>query len=340
MPFRHLFACCVLLGVLVSACSGESGSSAEAASGPSSSLSSEPTASPDSRTDETSSSETPESRATSEAKPTQTPTPKPTLPGGGRKIFPDHRLVGFAGGRSPAFGRLEVSELKSAAAALDEIIPKYEANGRTVLPVYELISVIAHGSATDSGLYRTVEPDEVIQTYLDAAREHGALLLLNVQPGRSKFLDDVKLLEKWLLEPDVGLALDPEWAVGEGEVPGQTYGSTTGAELDAVAAYVSRLVAENNLPEKAVIFHQVHPSVVRDEGELREHPGVALVKSVDGIGAREDKEATWNRLMPTKPKHVRAGFKLFFEEDTQHGRLMTPKQVLALKPLPEYVLYE
>ncbi|WP_165368099.1 hypothetical protein, partial [Phytoactinopolyspora endophytica] len=221
-----------------------------------------------------------------------------------------------------------------------ELIEDYEVDGRTVLPVYELITVIAHGSATDNGLYRTFEPDEVIEDYLEAAREHGALLLLNVQPGRSDFLDDVQQLERWLLEPDVGLALDPEWAVGDGEVPGRTYGSTTGAELDSVAEYVSGLVTENDLPEKAVVFHQVHESVVQDEEDLGEHPGVALVKSVDGIGSRESKEETWDRLMPPRAEPVHAGFKLFFDEDAEHGPLMTPEQVLALEPLPEYVLYE
>ncbi|NDL60084.1 hypothetical protein [Phytoactinopolyspora mesophila] len=272
--------------------------------------------------------------------PTPEPEPEPTLPNGATSIFPEHRLVGFSGGRSPAFGRLDAEDLDGAAAELDEIIPDYEVDGRTVLPVYELIAIIAHPSPTASGLYRTVEPDEVIRDYLEAAREHEALLLLNVQPGRSGFLDDVQLLEEWLREPDVGLALDPEWAVGDGEVPGQTYGSTTGSELDSVAEYVSALVAEENLPEKVIVFHQVHESVVEDEDDLGEHPGVEIVKSVDGIGARADKEATWDRVIATMPEHVRAGFKLFFEEDTRHGPLMTPEQVLALEPLPEYVLYE
>ncbi|NED98424.1 hypothetical protein G1H11_24290 [Phytoactinopolyspora alkaliphila] len=276
-----------------------------------------------------------------EAEPEPEPSdPEPTLPGGGTSVFPDHRLVGFSGGRSPAFGRLDASDLDAAATELDELIPAFESDGRTALPVYELITVIAHDSPTDSGLYRTVEPYEVIEQYLAAARKHDALLLLNIQPGRSGFLDDVKDLERWLLEPDVGLALDPEWAVNDDEVPGQTYGSTTGEELDAVAAYVSDLVAEHDLPEKVVVFHQVHESVVDDESDLGEHPGVALVKSVDGIGAQRDKEQTWERLMPTKPEHVAAGFKLFFDEDARHGELMTPEQVLALRPLPEYVLYE
>jgi hypothetical protein len=37
---------------------------------------------------------------------------------------------------------------------------------------------------------------------------------------------------------------------------------------------------------------------------------------------------------------VHAGFKLFFDEDAERGPLMTPRQVLALHPKPEYVMYE
>jgi len=38
---------------------------------------------------------------------------------------------------------------------------------------------------------------------------------------------------------------------------------------------------------------------------------------------------------------VHAGFKLFFTGDRRHGgRLMNPKEVLGLKPRPEYVMFE
>ncbi|RIQ22541.1 hypothetical protein [Jiangella rhizosphaerae] len=272
--------------------------------------------------------------------PTPTATPAATLPGGGTTILPDHRLVGFAGGRSPAFGRLTPDGLDAAAAQIDAIAAEYDGDGRTVLPVFELITVIAHGSPAADGLYRTHEPDDVIAAYLAAARRHGALLLLNVQPGRAGFLEEVTRLEPWLTEPDVGLALDPEWAVGPDEVPGDVYGSTTGAELDSVAAYLSSLVAVHGLPEKVMVFHQVHASVVEDEAALRPHPGVVTIKSVDGIGSRADKERTWTTLMRTKPPHVAPGFKLFFEEDAAQGPLMTPAQVLGLVPTPDYVLYE
>jgi hypothetical protein len=37
---------------------------------------------------------------------------------------------------------------------------------------------------------------------------------------------------------------------------------------------------------------------------------------------------------------VHTGFKLFSEEDAQHGPLMTPQQVMSLKPRPEFVVHE
>ena len=271
---------------------------------------------------------------------TPTPTPSPELPRGGRTIFPDHRLVGFAGGRGESFGQLGVGDIDERAKEMEQLGGQYTADGRTPLPVFELIAVVAHGSPTSSGLYRTLEPPEVVDQYLVAARRHRGLLLLNIQPGRADFLDDVRAFEKWLVEPDVGLALDPEWAVGSRQVPGQVIGSTSGAELDTVAAYLSSLVRTHNLPEKVMVYHQFHTATVADEEALRPHPGVVLVKSVDGVGVPADKVATWNRLTQGLSPHIYTGFKIFFDEDARRAELMTPAQVLALRPQPSYVLYE
>lgn len=54
------------------------------------------------------------------------------------------------------------------------------------------------------------------------------------------------------------------------------------------------------------------------------------------------KEETYAAIMKVKPAHVHPGFKLFYEEDTARSswKLMTPAQVMALTPRPEYVLYE
>lgn len=214
------------------------------------------------------------------------------------------------------------------------------ADGRTVLPVAELIATVVQASPGRDGLYRARVNDAVIQTWLTAARRHKALLLLNIQPGRARFLDEAKSYEKWLCEPDVGIALDPEWAVGPGERPGRVFGHTTGAVVDSVAGYLSELVTAHQLPEKALVVHVLRPDILRSPGALRAHSGVAMVKSVDGIGGAEAKTSTYLRVMKGTPEFFRPGFKLFFSEDAKAGPLMTPTQVLALTPKPDYVLYE
>lgn len=74
---------------------------------------------------------------------------------------------------------------------------------------------------------------------------------------------------------------------------------------------------------------------------MTQHPGVAVIKSVDGIGPVEAKIATYANLMERMAAGVHPGVKLFFDEDTHGGsRLMTAKQVLSLSPQPEYVMYE
>ena len=262
------------------------------------------------------------------------------LPRGGTEIFPDYRLFGYSGlPGSPGMGKLGIGDLDERVDEMEERGAEF-AGGRDLLPVLELIATVVHPTPGPDGMYRTYNPESVIQDQLDAARRHDGILLLNIQPGRADFIDEVKHYEKWLVEPDVGVALDPEWAVEEGQVPGTVYGRTSGAELNEVAEYLSDLVEENGLPEKVMVYHQVHPGVVRDELDMEEFPGVVEIKSVDGIGAATDKIKTYNLVNETKPEFVVPGFKLFFEEDLVLGPLMTGDEVLALHPQPEYILFE
>ena len=290
----------------------------------------------------------PPALTTDGASPTPTPTPTPTpppppadgeLPRGGRAIFPKYQLVGYVGlPGSPALGPLD-KDLDAKAAKLEKLSKAYAA-GRTPLPVMELIAVVAKGSRGKDGMYRGRLPESAIAEYLAVARKHKMLLMLDIQPGRAKILPEVKRLERWLKEPDVGLAFDPEWAVGPSQVPGRVFGHTTGTELDNIASYLSGLVQASKLPEKVFVFHQLSTRIVSNEQALKKHPGVVTIKSVDGIGARADKLKTWTKLTTTLPVGVHAGFKLFYAEDTRHGPLMLPAQVLALRPRPEFVVYE
>lgn len=292
---------------------------------------SEPVVEPDVATLETSSAETP---------PAEPEVPRPQLPRGGRELFPTYRLAGFCGTPgAPALGRL-LGNLEVKTKTLLSYADKYSRD-RKVLPVFELIAVIVQGAPGKDGKWRRRVPDSVVEQYLKAARAAKALLILNIQPGHSDFLTETKHFEKFLRQPDVGIALDPEWAMRGKQKPGKVYGQTTGAVINQVAAYLSGLVQAGDLPEKALIFHQVNGYVVKDESVLEAHPGVVIIKSVDGLGPKGSKIKTYNFLVKSMPSMVHPGFKLFFDEDkTNGGKLMTPQEVLSLTPTPEYVMYE
>ncbi|MGW8380460.1 hypothetical protein [Streptomyces sp. ODS28] len=266
---------------------------------------------------------------------------KPQLPRGGRALFPHYRLVGYCGlPGAEALGKLGTGDLEERAKEVEKKAREY-AGKREPMPVFELLSTVTNSAPGPDGKYRSRTADDTVRRFHELARKHDGMLLLNIQPGRATMLDEVKALHDWLVHPDVGVALDPEWDMGPGEVPGNTYGSTSGSELNEVSRYLSKVVEENDLPEKPFVFHQVAVSVVPDQDKLRPTPGVAMIKSADGIGTPGMKRGTWRHLVKDLPKGVHTGFKLFYDEDTEGGsRLMDPDEVLKLKPEPEYVMYE
>ena len=142
------------------------------------------------------------------------------LPRGGRTLFPDHRLVGFCGTPgAPALGPL-LDHPATKTAKLLSLADRY-ASDRSTLPVFELIAVVVQAGGGVDGKNRVRVLDTTVDEYLQAARQARGLLLLNIQPGHSDFLTEVRRFERYLREPDVGVALDPEWAMGPKETPGK-----------------------------------------------------------------------------------------------------------------------
>ncbi|MEA2142580.1 MAG: hypothetical protein QOI64_1010 [Solirubrobacteraceae bacterium] len=272
-----------------------------------------------------------------DAQPAEAAVSNAALPGGGRRIFPDYRVVGFYGApQDRQLGALGIGTPDEAAARLRRVARDYERKARPVLPAFELIATIAADSPGDDGLYRMHQSDEVIGRYLDAARRAKALLLLDIQPGRGDFLSEAQRLERWLREPDVGIALDPEWHVGPGEIPGKVIGSVTAEQVNEVSAYVSAFVTDHDLPDKLFVVHQFTSSMISDKQRVEQRLGLALTMNVDGFGDRSNKESKYD-LFTSELTRFHNGFKLFYEEDTN---LMSPQQVLALRPPPDLVVYE
>jgi len=203
------------------------------------------------------------------------------------------------------------------------------------MPAMELIAVVAAGAPGDDGLYRMRQSDSVIRRSLKAARKAKALLILDIQPGRSDFFTETKRLRKWLKYPDVGLALDPEWRMGPSEIPGKVIGHVTAREVNATTDWLNKLTHRYKLPQKLLLIHQFTDDMI-PEKELKERDGLAYVLNVDGFGAQGLKIAKYKNFVKQAPG-FRRGFKLFYKEDTN---TMTPAQVMRLQPRPDVVVYE
>ena len=260
----------------------------------------------------------------------------PQLPRGGREVLPRYRVVAFYGApQSAELGTLGIGPPDAMVARLERQAKPYATGGRPVMPALELISVVAAADPGEGGRYNLRQDDAVIARYLRAARRAKALLLLDIQPGRSDFFTETTRLRKWLRQPDVGLALDPEWRVTAGQVPGKVIGRVDSREINATTAWLAQLVASENLPQKLVVVHQFTDDMV-DETALRARRGLATVLNADGFGSAPVKISKYHRFTRQSPGFG-SGFKLFYKEDLG---LMTPRRVLRLRPPPDFVVYE
>jgi hypothetical protein len=262
----------------------------------------------------------------------------PQLPRGGTTLLPDYRLVAYYGAPADAeLGALGIGSPDEAVSELEAQAKPYATDERPVMPVLELLATVAAADPGEDGLYRNQTPDSVIRRYLRAAREHNALLLLDIQPGRSSFAAEAARLDRYLREPDVGLALDPEWHVGPDEVPGQVIGSVDAATVNRISANLAAITEHEQLPQKLFVIHQFTGGMIANRAQVIARPPLATVVNVDGFGSPADKIAKYEDLHPNAGSAVFSGFKLFYNEDID---LMDPAQVLDLRPEPDLIVYE
>jgi hypothetical protein len=261
----------------------------------------------------------------------------PQLPGGGRTIFPGRRVVAYYGApQDDQLGVLGIGSPRRAALKLERQAKPYARPGRPVLPAFELIAAIVTSEPGDGGDHSMRQDPATIQRYLRVARAHHMLLLLDIQPGYASFLQEAQALERWLREPDVGLALDPEWSLRPPTLPAQEIGSTDAETVNDVSRYLANIVRRHDLPQKLLVVHRFTGDMIENEHDLERDRGVALVVNVDGFGDRPNKISKYREFTRDLRRRFN-GFKLFYHEDLN---LMSPGQVLRLRPEPDLVVYE
>ena len=254
----------------------------------------------------------------------------------GPGIFDDGRfLVAYYGtAGTGALGVLGETSPEAMHERLRVAAKAFKGAGRPVRLVYELIVTVADRTAGSDGSYSHDIAREDVQRYVDAARRNNALLLLDIQPGHSTFLDVAKRWQWALEEPHVGLALDPEWRMNKA-VPGTVIGSVRAYEVNQTARWLSQLTKRHGLPEKLFVLHQFRTSMIEKIDRIGPRANLAMVQHVDGFGTPGQKRATYDAV--AQPGQFNMGFKLFYDEDVNR---MGPAEVHRLRPEVRFVSFQ
>jgi len=265
------------------------------------------------------------------------------LPGGGQVLFPGRRMIALYGHPgTPILGVLGEQPIDPAIARIQTLAREYDrlvddADG-AVVPAFEIIATVASGSAGRDGNYSNESEVEELRPWIDAAGEAGVYVVLDIQPGRTDFLTQAKRYEDLLLEPHVGLALDPEWRLGPDQVHRAQVGSVTAAEINTVGDWLAELARTNQLPQKLLLIHQFRPQMISGRSQLvTDHDELAVMIHADGFGTHAQKFATWDRLQADPPARIWWGWKNFIDEDTP---MLTAAETLAVTPQAHFISYQ
>ena len=263
--------------------------------------------------------------------------PTPSLP---PSIFESAQVVSFYGYPGvPVMGALGAYSPERAAEEIAAWAERYDRlNGaRDVVPAFHLITAVAQRDPQADGSYLGRLDDAGIATYVEAAREHGLLLFLDVQVGWSDPLEEVRRLAPFLAEPFVHLALDPEFATASlGVAPGELIGRLEAEQVNAVQAYLGGVVRAEGLPPKILALHQFLNSMLRDRDAYADVPEVELTIDMDGFGLDRDKLTKYD-IYALQPAAERSAMKLFFDWDVP---LLTPARLQQLRSPPDLVIYQ
>lgn len=259
-------------------------------------------------------------------------------------LLPYNRIVAYYGNplskRMGVLGEYPKEEMLSRfdrqIAAWNQADPAHP-----VLPALHMVTVVAQGDPGPSGMYRTIMRDSLIEQVHGWAKSRKGIFIIDIQTGKDRIQNLLPRFEKYLKEPDIHLAVDPEFMmVYNGARPGTRIGTMRASDVNYVIQYLTDLVQKHNLPPKILIIHRFTRGMVPDAENIRPTPQVQVVMDMDGWGAPWLKRDSYRDYIVKHPVQF-TGFKLFYHNDTKKGDpLMKPSDVLKLYPKPLFIMYQ
>ncbi len=262
-------------------------------------------------------------------------------------VLPFNRVIAYYGNlysnRMGALGKWPKNEM--IPKLLAEVKKWNDADSVIkAIPALHYISATAQGSPGKDGKWRFRMPSGQIDTVIKWAAEINALVFLDVQIGLSTLQAEIPLLEKYLSMPNVHLGIDPEFAMNGkgGKRPGSVIGTMSADDINYVGNYLAGLVKKNNIPPKMLVIHRFTQGMITDYKQIKLHPELQIIIDMDGWGYPAKKIGTYRSWIYSQPIQF-TGFKLFYVNDTEKSgqkEMMSPAEILKLKPAPIYIQYQ
>ncbi len=274
--------------------------------------------------------------------PTLPPTPTPPvlnlIAGQPQPYLEQFRLVTYYGvPTGPELGILGGAPRPTMLQELRAITAQYQALSpdHFALPTYHIIVTIADPFPGDFNNYSHWLNNDILKEWVQSAAETDVAVILDIQPGYASINYEMNRIKEFLYLPHVHLALDPEFIMEDGEIPGQNIGQIYGSQINEAQAFLNDIALETGL-NKVLIIHQFEPRMVRNKEQIVDFPHVELVFDADGFGGPGAKIGDYNQYA-AEPGFEYGGFKLFFGWDFP---LLTPGEVMALEPPPAIIIYQ
>lgn len=260
-------------------------------------------------------------------------------------ILPFKRIVCYYGNLySKKMGALGEYAPKQMLSMLDAEVKKWEKidPSTPVQPALHYIAVVAAGDPGKAGKWRTRMPFKQIDSVMTISKmRKNMIVFLDIQVALGTIQEELPQLEEYLKLPNVHLGIDPEFSMKDGSKPGKKIGTYDAADINFCSNYLAGLVKKYNLPPKVFVVHRFTKRMVTNTQNIKLRPEVQIVMHMDGWGEPELKKGTYRHFIYPEPVQF-TGFKLFYKNDLKKApnRLMTPEELMKLKPIPSYIQYQ
>lgn len=222
-------------------------------------------------------------------------------------------------------------DLQAQALQLQALCPD-----RFVVPTYHMVTTVADNFSGADENYSHQVAIAILEDWVATANENGIAVILDIQPGLADIQEEFDRIKHLLEFPQVHLALDPEFIVGEGQIPGSHLGKIDADQINSLQAQLNEIALKIGI-NRVLIIHQFVDSMVENKDQIVDYPHVELVIDADGVGGKWTKLADYQQYAE-EPGFDFLGIKIFTRHDP--APQLTLEELMDLAPAPALIIHQ